>query len=361
MCGIVGVALLQFTGHACAGCVDEDGNHVDWLVLYKLPRKSEFPPPAGKKDYIEDGQGYMYLTSKSPEHGWTESDKSIKDSLSIPGRILSPVYEKSNNLLYMFYNDEHPDGNTSFTRGHTKGVVAFGPMSGFWLVHSVPKYPPAVELTYDYPHTGQMYGQSFLCVSLPTFSAADVIGLQLLYNEPYVYSHNVPEWAEKKYPHMAMAARGQHVKKAPFTHTGTLRSLAGHLFTSFAKFSKFGKDLYADFVAPALGTDLLVETWPNGPGKMNSSCKGTFKVLNVDKLDFRLKPEDVEFVTKKDHAKWAVSLTRAASSSSKKVLCIGDINRMNTQKKRAGGTVCFENDYAWKAFRSIIAAIEACH
>ena len=96
----------------------------------------------------------------------------------------------------MFYNDEHPNGKTSFTLGHTKGVIAFDEKSGFWLVHSVPKYPPALEDndTYDYPHTGQMYGQSFLCISLQTKSSAEQIGTQMLYNHPYIYSINVPKW-----------------------------------------------------------------------------------------------------------------------------------------------------------------------
>jgi hypothetical protein len=31
---------------------------------------------------------------------------------------------------------------------------------------------------------------------------------------------------------------------------------------------------------------LLVESWPNGPGKMNSSCSGPFIVENVEEMDF---------------------------------------------------------------------------
>ena len=27
--------------------------------------------------------------------------------------------------MFIFYNDEHPEGNTSFTMGHTKGVIAY--------------------------------------------------------------------------------------------------------------------------------------------------------------------------------------------------------------------------------------------
>ena len=39
-----------------------------------------------------------------------------------------------------------------------------------------------------------MYGQSFLCISLSTRDSAEKIGLQMLYNHPYVYSVNIPKW-----------------------------------------------------------------------------------------------------------------------------------------------------------------------
>ena len=35
-----------------------------------------------------------------------------------------------------------------------------------WLIHSVPHYPPFPNETYGYPHTGQRYGQTAMCVSL---------------------------------------------------------------------------------------------------------------------------------------------------------------------------------------------------
>ena len=81
-------------------------------------------------------------------------------------------------MFTLLYNDEHPDGNTSFTAGHTKGVVALGDQRGFWLVHSVPKFPP-VAGKYGYPRTGHMYGQTFLCITLETAANADALGVQV--------------------------------------------------------------------------------------------------------------------------------------------------------------------------------------
>ena len=78
------------------------------------------------------------------------------------------------------YNDEKPDGSKSFHRGHTKGDLAFDDNTGFWLVHSLPKFPPPATEGYTYPHNGLTYGQTFLCVSYHTDSLED-IGVKIRY------------------------------------------------------------------------------------------------------------------------------------------------------------------------------------
>lgn len=171
-------------------------------------------------------KAYAYFTSKTADGNWILSDKSVEDPASIPGRILAPLYAdtKSGDLVKVFYNDEHPDGNTSMTMGHTKGIVAFNKDTGFWLVHSVPKFPPNPETDpYGYPETGEKFGQSFLCISISTPDTADLIGLQFMYNHPFVYSANIPGWATDAYPHLTIATKGQHVKSPPFFHTAQFR------------------------------------------------------------------------------------------------------------------------------------------
>lgn len=68
-----------------------------------------------------------------------------------------------------------------------------------------------------------------------------MLGTQLTYNQPRIYSSNVPEDLESKLPHLAAAARNIQVRAAPWHHLQEITSLAGQAFYSFAKAVKFNK------------------------------------------------------------------------------------------------------------------------
>ena len=63
------------------------------------------------------------------------------------------------------YTDETPSGSTYDSYGHTKGDVGFDSTSGFWLIHSTPRWPNAPPSTYNFPENEKDYGQSFLCMT----------------------------------------------------------------------------------------------------------------------------------------------------------------------------------------------------
>lgn len=175
------------------GCRDEAGKLVDWYYLYKLPNA------VANEDGVErhiTGLEYLFITPTTMME-WTMSKKFVNETDSMPGQTLSLIYKKNQDNLVMIYNDEPTDGATDGTRGHTKGVVVANDISGFWLVHSVPKYPPAIdEGGYSYPKTGTHYGQSFLCISM-IGDQVDKVGKQLKFNEPHFYSSQVPDYLKR--------------------------------------------------------------------------------------------------------------------------------------------------------------------
>ena len=379
---VLALVLALSSSHQvqAVSCRDSRGQEVDWWILYKLPKNKKSEESGGGEQgkwwkhhnkhnkhnkykhhhhrskfdkNVEEGTAYAYLTSSMPDKEWTMSSLSISSPSSLPGRTLEPLYSQSGGEMFsLLYNDEHPHGPTSFDKGHTKGLVVGDRNNSIWLIHSVPHYPPFPNETYSYPHTGHLYGQTALCLSLGSDQLASV-GRQLNYNTPFIYQTTIPAWLSA-YPDMVRAAQGKHIRRPPFFNTELVTTAQGEVFTTFAKYEKFGKDLYADLVAPMLRVPLLVETWPNGKGKMPSRCSGPFIVENIDEMEF---PEldDDDFKTTHDHAKWAISIDRK-----KPFVCIGDINRMETQRKRGGGTACFSNPTVWRTFKKSIKTIEAC-
>lgn len=158
------------------------------------------------------------------------------------------------------------------TGGHTKGVMASNSNSGFWLVHSVPHFPPNLPAgPYDYPQTGHIYGQSFLCITM-SVEEVNNAAEQLLYNEPHIYSYLAPDNLKRVLPNLFRAIQNETVTTSPYWNKVELKSNKGTKFYSFAKTHRFQKDLYEDWLAPTLNSNLDVETWRHGSGNLPSNC-----------------------------------------------------------------------------------------
>lgn len=342
------------------GCRDNKGNPVDWFFVYKLPRLSD-----SSNTLVRNGVGQAYMDVNNQK--WTLLGQGVNDTGHAIYNTLQQIYKYGNaeSIAYVMYNDEVPGGRVSLNHGHTKGDIAFDQTSGFWLVHSVPKFPPNLTSGYDYPDSGMVYGQSFMCITL-NYKYLNSIGQQLGYTYPKIYDSKLPSAFEEENPQMAAALKGKHVTSSPWNNTVTLTTDSGIRCISFAKYSDFGKDLYHDWVAPYLNSDLFVETWQNGAGsKMESDCSGSYKVFNVVNLEV----VGQEFKEHLDHSKWAVSTTSSSSSkhhskaapSSSGWICVGDINRMETQRKRAGGTVCASLPNVSNNYKNLITDWEKCN
>eukprot|EP00112_Aurelia_sp_Birch-Aquarium-sp1_P020029 Seg507.5 transcript_id=Seg507.5/GoldUCD/mRNA.D3Y31 product=Plancitoxin-1 protein_id=Seg507.5/GoldUCD/D3Y31 len=346
---VAGLAFYSSVASLQLSCIGDNGKPVDWFIAYKLPHKVQNP--------LQDGYGYVYMDANSG--GFVVSKYSAKDTRSAMGATLEPVYSNAKgmkeSLAYMFYNDANPEGKEFFDYGHSKGDVAFNENGGFWLVHSVPKYPNSTHDGYDYPHSGTYYGQMFFCVNFNT-SEFDKIGMQLRYNGPHIHDSNLPSSMEQQFPNIKSLVNGDFILDAPYNRSVHLISSGGKRLVHFAKNKNFGADLYAAFVAPSLKTPLLAETWQQGHGRTGSWCKGQFTVENILRLNIATDTQSFAFVNFEDHSKYVLSKTSANA-----VVCIGDINRMESQFKRGGGTLCTFDSSVWTAFRKFAVEIDSCN
>jgi deoxyribonuclease-2 len=326
-------------------CRDGNGNAVDWFIALKTPKLHDHG------SIVEEGYGYVYVTSEDAG-SWTLSDVSIADDNSIVGNTLTQFYENKNDLSYVVYNDAPPTHSQSSTKGHTKGVVVADTTGGFWLIHSLPKFPD-VENSYFYPDNGKKYGQSFICISMD-LENINKVGLQLQYNQPFIYSEQILSDIKSKVPDLAKAAANTTIASAPWSNVAQINSKNNVAFTSFAKHAQFNQELYADLVAPTLESDLAVESWASGSGRLSSDCSGQFSVYNIHTISIPV--DNIEYKTTVDHANWAVSTAESGSSW----VCVGDIIRSEHQKLRGGGTICLSNENLAGYFQALIGTTEEC-
>ena len=111
------------------------------------------------------------------------------------------------------------------------------------------------------------------------------------------------------------------VKSAPYEHLLSFSSLHQTEYLSFAKATLFHSDLYDDFVAPTLKTDLLTETWQHGNNNIGPSCSDDYKVEDIAGINIEMADgSEYSFYNSNDHSKFAIG-------KEKDFICIGDINR----------------------------------
>lgn len=161
------------------------------------------------------------------------------------GSTLHQLYINKTGLATVLYNDEPPphhsqhaphapmhdqpdypgDGASypnSTETAHAKGVLAYdggsafstgsdgdgggggggGGSGGFWLIHSVPKFPD-LNLPHFTWTASTTYGQSFLCITLPAV-AIDQSAFQLRHVKAQIFSQNAPSWLPTASPNMSL-------------------------------------------------------------------------------------------------------------------------------------------------------------
>lgn len=343
--GII-VLFFCYTGiSADISCMNEAGEPVDWFVIYKLPKY--------RIGGIESGVEYMYLDSSAGM--WQMSKFMINSSQGAMGNTLSQLYNeevyKSNISVYALYNDGPPILKYIEGYGHTKGVLLFDRSQGFWISHSIPRFPSFPEKGYLYPSSGKVYGQTALCVTYQYESFIRIVN-QLAYIYPRFYNCSVPAAFLDDLPQLAQLCEGSKPQLISNKRMEQLFSFHGEKLVSFVKSEDFVDDIYTGWVAQALDVDLLVESWQRQGHKLPSNCSLSKHTLNIKRIQLS---KSVLFQSYDDHSKWCVSQT-----DKNQVTCLGDLNRVRSQLWRGGGLICSFNPLIYKAFRQAVDLYIGC-
>lgn len=110
--------------------------------------------------------------------------------------------------------------------------MAFDKEGGYWMVHSVPKFPPKDK--YEWVQTARRYGQSFLCMTF-NYDQLKEIAIQLRYDQPWSYYTKLTPGIEAEIPDLRKIINLDFVTVKPFTRTACVVSKGGTRFTIFAK------------------------------------------------------------------------------------------------------------------------------
>jgi deoxyribonuclease-2 len=234
---------------------------------------------------------------------------------------------------FMVYNDQTDVHGT--THGHCKGIITWNTVTKrlSWLVHSVPHFPQTFKLNEkgqaelsNIEHAEELFAQSFIYIEIDYENGKlhDILE-QVYHMQPHIYlSNTVDKVINKKHKtadckKLWLGENLFHVAKSPKDHI----------------------DIYEDFIVDEFGGPCLVETWLRG-----QVIKETDAVTHIKEM---MGTDNKSYTESHDHSKIALSAEKRVPW-----VCIGDLNRMESQKSRGGGGIIVLDEKLWLAYRSLI-------
>jgi deoxyribonuclease-2 len=315
--------------------LDEKGSAVDWWFIYKVPKLTQ-------DAQTDSATGYEYVYFDAKADMVVKSPNRLDQNKGALNLTLNSVFNKPPLTTgWILYNDEKPaiaPGADDSNLGHTKGVIAFDTKSetAFWLLHSWPKYAAPALPGMPTP----MFGQTFLCITTDIATAGKIAAQMATHQEPQCYLPRAATLA-KDDPIYALTQPLQPNPK-PDANVSDCQSAGGLSFKVLAKNREWGQDFWNGFVGPELGADMDVETWIRGPIPPVADTDGIHKTFDIKFINLGPLGAHWAWPETQDHAKWGIT-------TDADWICVGDINRMISQRKRGGGTIAFQNRTLWQA------------
>ena len=181
------------------------------------------------------------------------------------------------------WNDEKPDGNTSSSSAHSKGIIAYNYTAnkGFLIVHSIPKYPAFDNhvVNNTIADSENYYGQHIMCISL-SLDQLEKVAYNLLITRPNVYETMVKSSSKNVYIN-ELAQKRWHSTTNLFT-TYLMRPQNIASIRSIYKNDLINGSIFEDGLTDLLKKNLVVESW--GRPLEEAWCTDQYEVKNVQKV-----------------------------------------------------------------------------
>jgi deoxyribonuclease II len=185
-----------------------------------------------------------------------------------------------------------------------------------------------------------MYGQTFLCISLDIVTANKIAEQMTTHQQPQCY---LPRSASLAQGDALLAlTRPLPANPQPDANVLNCQSKGGMPFMVLAKNREWGQDFWNGFVGPKLGSDMDDETWIRGPIPPVADTDGIHKTFDIKFINLGPLGAHWAWPETHDHAKWGIT-------TDSDWVCVGDMNRMISQRQRGGGTIAFQNRTLWQA------------
>lgn len=296
------VLIVMLAKNAAAHrCINELGHEVDWFVSLRVPNSRR------------------YLVYEPGLSGFRNTTEVLLDK-AVSGLSLSSGH-------VMLWNDQTVFKTASSSKAHAKGILNFDEnWGGFLLIHSIPHFVDTSEGHFD--HTTRetsMYGQSLVCVSLNSMAEANTVIDHVISQNSNVYNNTFLNTVR------------------PRAKTERMISQMPHGFSLVTKTSMGEEHPFEDLLSDHFKTNWMVNTW--GRPYKPSSCGTKFKVSNI--IMKNLDSYVMKFT--QDHSKWAISY-----GDHRRLVCIGDLNHMDSQAKRGGSYLCIDNEGLYRTFFNTI-------
>ena len=336
--------LLLFIKSERRVCRNQNGDEVDWFLIFLLPLKT-----------TENILSYYYIDDTMNELKLFEHS----DNTFPPNTLTKYALSKETDFNFFFWNDDNTTKNMdklslgdSSYYAHSKGGLVYDNDTGAFLLTSLPRYPTRDSennLYIEMPNNTGIYAQDFLCISIEKKTSEKIVELL---NYIAVSNNKCVEKDRVNYVPNEFVERlinlDYDYDSYPLFTESDISSLNGKKFHVISKNRKRNITPFNEDVTLIYKDTFYVRSWSK-PALSDPVCS-QYKVLNV--LNITIGQSSI---TKgQEHSKWAVA-------EKKNISCISDLNHVDSQAIRGGNIFCFTDAKITNIMRNFIIVHDECN